>query len=67
MRSRTLKIWEDPHGLAFELIWPLTQLGEDLAVLVKCGDLSQMSFGFIVPKGGDDWARERGQTVRTLR
>jgi HK97 family phage prohead protease len=66
-RSGTLKLFEDAHGLAFTLRLPKTQLGEDVAELVSRGDVSQMSFRFIVPDGGDSWVRERGQTIRLLR
>lgn len=66
-RNGTLKLQEDRHGLAFELSLPRTQLGADMAELVARGDVSQMSFGFIVPKGGDDWSYERGQSIRTIK
>ena len=66
-KSGSLKLFEDAHGLAFALRLPKTQLGADVAELVSRGDVSQMSFGFIVPEGGDTWTRERGQTIRALR
>lgn len=40
----TLRLSEDAHGLAFELDLPDTQLGRDVATLVKRGDLAGMSF-----------------------
>jgi HK97 family phage prohead protease len=65
-RNGSLKLQEDRHGLSFELHLPQTQLAADVTELVARGDLSRMSFGFMVPKGGDDWSYERGQTIRTL-
>src|SRR5574338_86079 len=67
MRNNSLRLWEDRHGLAFELSLPPTQLGQDVAALVSRGDVSKMSFGFICPEGGDSWTRENGLTVRTLK
>ncbi|GKS58193.1 hypothetical protein YTPLAS18_17200 [Nitrospira sp.] len=66
-RSGSLKVFEDQHGLAFELRLPDTQLGHDIRELVSRGDVSQMSFGFSVPDGGDTWTYEAGRTIRVLR
>jgi len=65
-RSGSLSLSVDSHGLGFTLALPRTQLGADMAELVARGDVSQMSFGFTVPKGGDVWGYDRGQTIRTL-
>lgn len=62
-RSRTLRLSEDSRGLAFSLDLPDTQAGRDVLELAQRDDLGGMSFGFVVPKGGDSWAGER----RTLR
>jgi hypothetical protein len=51
----TLKLKEDSHGLHATIVLPNTQAGRDMPELISRGDLSQMSFGFRVPKGGDDW------------
>lgn len=48
--SSTLRLREDERGLAFELDLPDTNLGRDLAELVKRGDVSGCSFGFIPTK-----------------
>ena len=45
--SKTLRLSEDDKGLAFELDLPDTGLGRDLAELVKRGDISGCSFGFL--------------------
>jgi HK97 family phage prohead protease len=61
-RSGTLKLAEDAKGLNFELSLPDTQLGRDTLALVERGDIGGMSFGFFVPKGGEQWQG----TERTL-
>lgn len=48
--SSTLRLREDEKGLAFELDLPDTGLGRDLAELVKRGDVSGCSFGFLPMK-----------------
>lgn len=62
-RSGTLRLSEDGKGLAFSLDLPDTQAGRDVLELAQRNDLGGMSFGFIVPKGGETWQGER----RTLR
>jgi len=62
-RSGTLRLAEDSRGLSFSLDVPETQAGRDVLALAERGDLGGMSFGFVVPKGGEDWSGER----RTLR
>ncbi|MAF62794.1 HK97 family phage prohead protease [Blastomonas sp. CCH5-A3] len=62
-RSGTLRLTEDSRGLAFALDIPDTSAGRDLLALAERGDLGGMSFGFVVPQGGEQW---QGNT-RTLR
>ena len=64
-RSGTLRLSEDGSGLAFSLDLPDTQAGRDVLELAQRNDLGGMSFGFIVPTGGDSWAGER-RTLRTV-
>lgn len=64
-RSGTLRLTEDSKGLAFSLDLPDTQAGRDVLALAERDDLGGMSFGFIVPKGGDSWQGER-RTLRTI-
>jgi uncharacterized protein len=67
-RAGTLRLWEDNKGLAFELQPPDTQTGRDAVTLIERGDVDQMSFGFNVPNGGDEWAEDDdGTPLRLLR
>ena len=62
-RSGTLRLVEDSRGLSFSLDVPDTQAGRDALELAQRGDLGGMSFGFLVPPGGEDWTGDK----RTLR
>jgi len=64
-KSGTLKLAEDASGLSFELTLPDTQAGRDVIALAQRNDLGGMSFGFTVPKGGDEWDGDR-RTLRTI-
>ncbi len=68
-RSKTLRLAEDARGLAIEIDLPDTQTVRDLvAAPIERGDVSQMSFGFSVRPGGQDWAKDdSGLTIRTLK
>lgn len=57
-RARTLRLEEDGHGLRVQADLPDTTWGNDVAELVKRGDLGHMSFGFSVPPGGDTWSED---------
>lgn len=65
--NKTLKLWEDDFGLAFELELPDTTLGRDGYTSIERGDVNAMSFGFSVIE--DEWKRgESGKPhERTLR
>lgn len=62
-RTGTLELREDDKGLAFTLELPDTAAGRDVLALAARNDLGGMSFGFLVPEGGEEW---EGDT-RTLR
>lgn len=65
-KSGTLKLSEDERGLAFEMDIAPTQMGNDAIVLIRRGDVSDMSFGFIVTD--DSWEQEPGElATRTLK
>lgn len=63
-RSKTLRLSEDSRGLAFSLDLPDTQAGRDVEVLAQRNDLGGMSFGFIVPPGGDQWNGNRRTLIK---
>lgn len=62
-KSGTLRLAEDSRGLHFELDVPETSAGRDVLALAERGDLGGMSFGFTVPKGGE----QRSGDLRELR
>jgi HK97 family phage prohead protease len=54
-RAGTMRATEDAHGLKITAQLPDTTAGRDAQYLLKRGDVDSMSFGFTVPRGGDDW------------
>lgn len=60
----TLRLAEDDLGLAVEIDLPDTQDGRDLATLIARGDISGMSFGFIVTR--QQWDETGDMPVRTI-
>ena len=68
-RSKTLTLSEDARGLAIEIDIPDSQTVRDLVTMpIERGDVSQMSFGFSVRPGGQDWAKDdEGRVIRTLK
>lgn len=67
--SKTLRLSEDTRGLAFEADVNLDD-PDWLRLMPKLvrGDISQMSFGFSVRPGGQDWAQDdEGRTIRTVK
>lgn len=64
-KAGTLRMWEDTHGLGYEVDAPDTQAARDLAVSMERGDVDQSSFGFSTV--ADDWnLTERDYPLRTL-
>lgn len=55
-RNSTLRLYEDSHGLKFELDLPDTNLGRDLKALTASGTLNGASFTFVVRSGGERWS-----------
>lgn len=55
-RAGTLRLSEDNRGLRVEADLPETTYARDLGVLMRRGDVDSMSFGFHVPRGGDEWS-----------
>ena len=68
-RAGTLALKEDARGLRIAIDPPDTQTIRDLVIApIERGDVSQMSFGFSVRPGGQDWAKDDdGRVVRTLK
>jgi uncharacterized protein len=64
-RAGTLRMVEDDRGLRVTADLPNTSTGRDAAELLRRGDVDSMSFGFSVPKGGDEWSADGSE--RTLR
>lgn len=63
----SLRLSSDEHGLQMAVDPPETHWAQDAMVSLRRGDVSQMSFGFYVPEGGDEWRTEDGVMVRTVR
>jgi len=66
-RAGTLRLEEDNVGLRVSADLPDTQAGRDAAYLIKRGDVDSMSFGFSVPKGGDEWVSENERVLNSVR
>lgn len=60
----TLRMVEDEAGLAVEIDLPDTTDGRDLATLIERGDISGMSFGFMVTK--QSWDETGDVPLRTI-
>ena len=66
-RAGTLRLEEDSYGLRVTADLPDTQLGRDTAYLLKRADVQSMSFGFSVPKGGDEWVSPSERVLKSVR
>ena len=62
-----MKLNVDKKGLMYRFEVPETSYGQDLAINMKNGNISQSSFAFTIPEGGDDWTTdEEGRDIRTI-
>ena len=61
-KAGTIGLKADSTGLHFHCVLPDTQDGRDVHTLVKRGDVTQCSFAFKIPDGGQQWyhATEEG-------
>ena len=67
-KSGTLTLTDTERGLDVHIDPPDTTVGRDAIVSIKRGDVDQMSFGFSVKQGGDDWRKESdGSLTRILK
>lgn len=62
----TLQITEDDRGLRVRIYPPDTTWARDLLVSIRRGDVSQMSFAFRVPEGGEEWHSSGDMLVRKV-
>lgn len=62
--AKTLRLSEDENGLSVEIDLPDTSDGRDLATLIERGDISGMSFGFMVTK--QSWDETGDIPIRTI-
>lgn len=63
-KSGTLRLSEDKTGLAVDADLAPTTYAKDLGVLLRRGDVDQMSFGFWTIT--DSWEKAEGDAIRTL-
>jgi HK97 family phage prohead protease len=63
-KAGTLRLKQDDTGLAVEIDLPDTNDGRDLGTLIERGDVSGMSFGFIVTK--QTWDETQDPPLRTV-
>jgi len=64
-KSETLSLRVDETGLQFRATLPETQLGKDTFELIKRGDVSGVSFGFLVKS--DTWNTKVSPEERTIK
>jgi HK97 family phage prohead protease len=60
-KSGTAELWEDKTGLRFKVNLPDTSYAKDLVEIMKRGDVTQCSFGFIPIK--DEWRNDFSERV----
>ena len=63
-RAGTLELAETAKGLLVRIHPPETTWAKDLTESIKRGDVTQMSFGFVVER--ETWTVENGEDIRTL-
>jgi HK97 family phage prohead protease len=63
-KAGTLRMKQDDTGLAVEIDLPDTSDGRDLGTLIERGDISGMSFGFVVTK--ETWDETQDPPMRTI-
>lgn len=67
-KARTLRLAQDDKGLLAEATLTASSDGQDMAQLVREGNVRSMSFGFAVDKGGDAWSGDhKERTLNSVR
>ena len=66
LKAGTLKMSEDSHGLKVEIAPPDTQDARDLITSMERGDIDQMSFGFSMMGGIQEWDDTGDLPLRTI-
>jgi HK97 family phage prohead protease len=71
-KSGTLKVWSDSIGLHYRCQLDRNQqMHRDLHAAIRRGDISECSFSFSIPDGGDSWEETDGAdniyAIRTVR
>lgn len=66
MKSGTLRLSEDDHGLAVEIDPPDTHDARDLIASIKRGDIDQMSFAFTMRGGVQKWDVSQTPPLRII-
>jgi HK97 family phage prohead protease len=65
-KNGSLSLGEDQRGLLVEMTLPNTTQARDLAELVRSGVVHSWSFGFSVPRGGDEWMAADQRQLREV-
>lgn len=58
-KNGTLRLRQDAKGLHYTCDLPNTQHARDLHTSIARGDISECSFAFKIPDGGQEWTEER--------
>lgn len=58
-RNGTLRLSEDSHGLSVEIDPPNTQSARDVVELIRRGDVTNMSYAFVVTE--ERWVERKGE------
>lgn len=66
-KAGTAELEEDDRGLRYRVVVPDAQWARDALESIRRGDVTQNSFMFSVPKGGDEWEIKDGMSYRTVR
>lgn len=66
-KSGTLRLKEDSKGLKVEIDLPDTTEANDLAAQIERGDIDEMSFGFRMKGGAEEWDETGDVPLRTIK